>query len=176
MITELCGPPGAGKSQVCLSASASALLLSLSARRSATSPQDAVGIQASADVIYFDTELKFSVDRLRQILLARLESGDYIDPKQRGGAPSPHSNSSTLALELMSRVIVHRISSLTSSSANATTTTTPSSGTGGLRDLHLLLQRLRDLAAEVPSTGARLVRYPLQRYQEFYETSDYIIM
>jgi hypothetical protein len=50
--------PGIGKSQACLGCCASLLL-------------EAVNGKEERDVIYFDTELKFSAERLKEILMFR---------------------------------------------------------------------------------------------------------
>ena len=77
-LAEVCGAPGVGKSQLCLSCCASALL------RTPTGGGPAV--------IYLDTELKFSPERLEEILSAR------------------QSSSNTDAL--MDKIIVKRISTV----------------------------------------------------------------
>jgi RecA/RadA recombinase len=61
-ITEVCGPPGIGKTQFCMSCCASALIHSTN--------------QASTTggVLYFDTELKFSIDRLIEIISNQMPS------------------------------------------------------------------------------------------------------
>ena len=71
-ITELVGPPGLGKTQMCMQA---ALL-------AAMTPNDA-GEYGS--VLYFDTENKFSAQRLQQMALARF-------PATFGPNPNPHPN------------------------------------------------------------------------------------
>jgi RecA/RadA recombinase len=60
-ITEVCGPPGIGKTQFCMSCCASALIHSTN--------QTATG-----GVLYFDTELKFSIDRLIEIISNQMPS------------------------------------------------------------------------------------------------------
>lgn len=146
---------------MCLSASASALLLPLIP----TGPEYGVVDRTLADVIYFDTELKFSAERLRQILLARLDGSGSNAGHHLGGASASHGS---MVSELLSRVIVHRVSSL-SSSIIASGGGGSSNIGSGLRDLQLLMQKLRDLSTEVPATGAKLVRslLLLRRYACF---------
>lgn len=63
-IVEMCGAPGVGKSQFCLSCCASALL---------APPSSSFLVNS---VIYIDTELKFSAVRLREIICARSPTSD----------------------------------------------------------------------------------------------------
>jgi RecA/RadA recombinase len=84
-ISEVCGPPGignknssqfdlvylsSGKTQFCMCCCASALIHSTPA--SATGPGGGRG--AGGGVLYFDTELKFSIDRLIEIISHQMPS------------------------------------------------------------------------------------------------------
>lgn len=70
-LVEVCGPPGVGKSQLCLSFCASVLMQ----RTSASSEK--------RSVIYLDTELKFSASRLLEILTQRNSDCDVNDAMKR---------------------------------------------------------------------------------------------
>lgn len=74
-ISEVCGPPGVGKTQLCLSTSVQAI-----AQRMREEGVEKVASHAT--VFYIDTESKFDAQRLRQI--ARLQHPDLF-PDTRGG-------------------------------------------------------------------------------------------
>ena len=59
-LTELCGPAGSGKTQMCLSLAATA-----------TSRPFLEGQDEADGVIYIDTERAFSAERLRELLISR---------------------------------------------------------------------------------------------------------
>jgi RAD51-like protein 1 len=66
-ISEICGAPGAGKTQFCLSCTLQGVV---TAQQSASSSGVAAGAQQGA-VIYIDTELKFDPNRLIQMAMER---------------------------------------------------------------------------------------------------------
>jgi RecA/RadA recombinase len=71
MISEICGPPGVGKTQICLSACASVLLAAENQPVSiegVCSDESNDGSTRMPHIVYFDTELKFDAKRLGQIL------------------------------------------------------------------------------------------------------------
>jgi hypothetical protein len=91
-ISEICGPPGIGKTQMCLGCCADVLV-----QHHFGSGRD--GQKKTGGVVYYDTELKFSPQRLLEITLAR-----YPDTSQRSlSAPE-----SSVAEELLLRVSVRR--------------------------------------------------------------------
>jgi nucleoside-triphosphatase THEP1 len=74
MISEICGPPGVGKTQICLSACASVLLAAENQPVSVEgvcSDESNDGSTRMPHIVYFDTELKFDAKRLSQILANR---------------------------------------------------------------------------------------------------------
>lgn len=79
-ITEVVGAPGIGKTQLCLNCCAQVLLFPCITEVTRGSE----GISANVrSVIYIDTELKFSPDRLADILVHRIleeEKGGYSNP------------------------------------------------------------------------------------------------
>jgi RecA/RadA recombinase len=66
-ISEICGAPGAGKTQFCLSCTLQGVI---AANQSATS-SGATGETQQGGVIYIDTELKFDPNRLIQMAMER---------------------------------------------------------------------------------------------------------
>jgi RecA/RadA recombinase len=66
-ISEICGAPGAGKTQFCLSCTLQGVV---AAQQCATSSGAATGAQQGG-VIYIDTELKFDPNRLIQMAMER---------------------------------------------------------------------------------------------------------
>ena len=68
MITEISGAPGTGKSQFCLGCLADLAVREIACSSSGSSSSSS---SISGHAIYFDTELKFNADRLREIIIAR---------------------------------------------------------------------------------------------------------
>ena len=84
-ITEVCGPAGVGKSQICLGACVEAIMQRAQEEGSIN--------QQRKSVIYIDTELKFDAKRLQQIACARYpeltaglsQSSTFLANSQAGG-------------------------------------------------------------------------------------------
>jgi len=66
-ITEVCGPPGIGKTQFCLNVCLRSLLRPLSFGRSHQDGSSSHGLESSS-VVYIDTELKFDSNRILEIV------------------------------------------------------------------------------------------------------------
>ena len=71
-LSEICGPPGVGKTQLCMGSCADVLMVNYKSPRFNNSTTDT--IDKGGGVVYYDTELKFSVDRFLEILIARYPS------------------------------------------------------------------------------------------------------
>lgn len=93
-ISEICGPPGIGKTQLCLGCCADVLLKQYQLDVSATTRDARHG-----GVVYYDTELKFSPQRLLEIIMSR-------NPETC--QPSHGDTSISIAEELLQRVSVRR--------------------------------------------------------------------
>jgi RAD51-like protein 1 len=72
-LTEICGPPGIGKTQFALSCCASALLDAIHLNRQQSTHRMAGG------VVYYDTELKFPASRLRDFVMQRAPEMFSVD-------------------------------------------------------------------------------------------------
>lgn len=64
-ISEICGAPGAGKTQFCLSCSLQAVATSIATSSGSSASSGGAG------VVYIDTELKFDPNRLIQMAIER---------------------------------------------------------------------------------------------------------
>lgn len=65
-LTEICGPPGIGKTQFALSCCTSAVLDAIHTNRRLSDSHRIAG-----GVVYYDTELKFPASRLRDFVVMR---------------------------------------------------------------------------------------------------------
>jgi RecA/RadA recombinase len=112
-ISEVCGPPGIGKTQLCLGCCADVLMQHYMKSHDASSDYLSSSVSGSVSgsvsvcgsgkrggsVVYYDTELKFSSQRLLEILLKR-----YPQSAQ----PSVSDPSVTVAVKLLEKLSVRR--------------------------------------------------------------------
>ena len=129
-LSEVCGPPGVGKTQLCLSACVQCIV------QRAKEENNVVNGSGKYSILYIDTEMKFSAQRLQEIALHGFPSlfqeqthGELSDHDDYDGGGS-HSNLDGL---LRSISVIQPTSSLD------------------------LLQRIQGMQSDVISNGVRLV-------------------
>lgn len=151
-ISEVCGPPGVGKTQLCLSACVQSIV------QRAREENNVVNGTGKYSVIYIDTELKFDAQRLQEMALHGFP-GLFQQQQREDDDDFSSSSSALLRKSEPSASGTHPPSSSSSSSSSS------SNLDGLLRSVSVmqptssreLLQRIQDMQSDVISNGVRLV-------------------
>ena len=100
-ITELCGPPGIGKTQLCFNCCLATLLSEIKPRNTRDDNLNNLSkdLNLKVAVVYFDTELKFDPLRLKEITINHLYSNATYEDRNKAMAH---------AEQLLDHVIVRR--------------------------------------------------------------------